>query len=166
MMNRWTNKYSYGPGGVANSPARAMGGRLRSVLLVVLLVAVVLLGVFGGRAIIYQSKCEPAFVNRMLTECDAAMTTVNSLSRSGGAESSAILGKIRANIHAIDVINEVNNTIEGGNGYFVPTSVFTDLYAIIDSYSNNLKLGNATIEDQNNLDNALTSLRTLLSELD
>lgn len=164
-MNRWTNKYSYGPGGSAHTPARILGGRLRSVLLVVLLAAVVVLGVFGGRAILYQSKCEPAFISRMRTECDSAITTTNSLSRSGGAESAAILGRIRANIHAIDVVNEINNTVEGGDGYFVPTSVFTNLYAIIDSYSNNLKLGNTTIEDQNNLVNALASLSTLLSEL-
>lgn len=165
MMNRWTNKYSYGPGGAANTPARALGGRLRSVLLVVLLAAVVVLGVWGGQAIVYQSKCEPAFVSQMLTECDSAITTANTLSRSGGAESAAILGRIRASIHAIDAINEVNNIIESGNGYFVPTAVFTDLYAIIDSYSNNLKLGNVTIEDQNNLVNALANLNTLLDGL-
>lgn len=165
MMNRWTNKYSYGPTGVANTPARALGGRLRSVLLVVLLVAVVVLGVWGGQAIVYQSRCEPTFVSNMLTECDSAITTANTLSRSGGAESAAILGRIRANIRAIDVINEVNNSIEGGNGYFVPTAVFTELYGIIDSYSNNLKLGNVTIEDQNNLVNALANLGALLDTL-
>lgn len=165
MMNRWTNKYSYGPGGSAGSPARILGGRMRSALLMVLAVAVVVLGIFGGQAMIYQSKCEPTFISRMLTECDGAVSATNSLSRSGGSESAAILGRIRSNIHAIDAINEVNNSIEGGNGYFVPTAVFTELYGIIDSYSNNLKLGNTTIEDQNNLVNALANLSTLLTEL-
>jgi len=165
MMNRWTNKYSYGPGGVRNTPARVFGGRMRCVLLVVLLVAVVVLGIWGGQAIVYRSRCETTFVNRMLTECDSAMTSTHSLSRSGGAESAAILGKIRANIRAVDVINEINNTVHGGNGYYVPTTVFTQLYGVIDSYSNNLKLGNTTIEDLNNLTNRLTELSTMLSEL-
>ena len=47
----------------------------------------------------------------------------------------------------------------------VPTTVFTQLYGVIDSYSNNLKLGNTTIEDLNNLTNRLTELSTMLSEL-
>ncbi len=165
MMNRWTNKYSYAPGGGVGSPARMLGGRLRSVLLIVLAVAVVLLGIFGGQAMVYRSKCEPTFISRMLTECDGAVSATHSLSRSGGSESAAILGRIRSNIHAIDAINEVNNTLEGGNGYFVPTAVFTELYGIIDSYSNNLKLGSTTIEDQNNLVNALSNLSTMLTEL-
>lgn len=166
MMNRWTNKYSYGPGGAAHSPARVLGGRIRSVLLVVLLIAVVVLGVLGGRAMIYSSRCEPAFIHRMTTECNEATASTKVLSRSGGADSQAVLGKIRANIRAIDAINEINNSIEGGDGYFVPTATFTNLYAIIDSYMNNLKLGNATIENQNNLVGALADLTLLLEALE
>jgi len=166
MMNRWTNKYSYGPGGVTNTTAREVGSKLRTILLVALVIAVVLLGIFGGRAMVYSSKCEPTFIHRMTTECNEAVSSTKALSRSGGAESQAILGKIRANIHAIDVINEINNSLEGGDGYFVPVTHFTQLYGIIDSYQYNLKLGSATIEDQNDLVNALADLSSLLEALE
>ena len=159
----WSNRYSRGVGGVVTAPSRS--ARWMPALLAVLLTAVVLLAIFGGRAIVYQGKSETTFVNRMLTECDEAISATSSLSRSGGSESAAILGRIRANIRAIDAINEVRNTISG-SGYFVPPYVFTELYGVIDSYSNNLKLGNVTIENLTDLSNGLTSLRDTLAELD
>jgi len=158
----WSNRYSRGAGGVVTAPSR--NARWMPAALLVLLIAVVLLGIFGGRALVYQGKSEMTFINRMLTECDEAISTTGSLSRSGGAESAAILGRIRANIRAIDTINEVRNTV-AGSGYFVPPYVFTELYGVIDSYSNNLKLGNVTIENLTDLNNGLTSLRDMLAEL-
>ena len=159
----WSNRYSRGAAGsIVTTPSR--GSRMMPILLVGLLVALALLAVFGGRALVYQTKTETTFVNRMLTECDEAIASTGSLSRSGGAESAAILGRIRANIRAIDAINEVRNTVSG-NGYFVQPNLFTELYSVIDSYSNNLKLGNVTIEDLTNLNNKLASLRELLAEV-
>lgn len=168
MMNRWTNKYSYGPGGVANTPARVLGGKLRSVLLVLLVAAVVVLGVVGGRAIVYQSRCEPTFVHRMQTECKEAINVLPSLSRSrgGSADDAANLGKVRSNIRAMEAINEVSNTVAGGNGYLVPTATFTELYTIINSYYSNLKLGQEIVADWDKLDTALTNLSTLLAGLE
>ena len=167
MMNRWTNKYSYGPGSAAGTPARVLGGRLRSVVLAVLLVAVIVLGVVGGQAIAYRSKCEPAFVYRMQTECKEALSSLKGLSRStgGNSEDQATLGRIRANIHAIDAINEINNTIEGGRGYYVDAAVFTQLYDIINSYHSNLKLGSEVVADWDRLDRALAELSEMLMAL-
>lgn len=165
MMNRWSNKYSQDRGGSGRMPVRLVGGKVMSTLLAVLLAALVLLGVFGGQAMLYRSRSEETFVNRMLTECDDAISLTGALSRSGGSESAAILGKIRASIHAVDAINEIANTVKGGGGYYVSPAVFTELYGIIDSYSNNLKLGNVTIENLNNLVNSLESLRLQLAEL-
>lgn len=168
MMNRWTNKYSYGPGGAAATPARALGGKIRSVLLVVLLIAVIALSIFGGRAIVYQSKCAPSFIYRMQTECKEAVKLMDSLSRSSGgkAADNATLARIRANVHAIDAINEINNTVEGGNGYLVPPTVFTELYSIIERYYSHLSQEGTPIEDQNILTSALAELNALLIELD
>lgn len=165
MMNRWSNKYSQDRGGSGRMPVRLVGGKVMTSLLAAMLVVLVLLGIFGGRAIIYRSRSEQTFVNRMLTECDDAISATGALSRSGGSESAAILGKIRASIHAVDAINEVANTVKGGGGYYVSPVMFTELYGIIDAYSNNLKLGNVTIENLNNLVNSLEVLRGQLAEL-
>lgn len=159
----WSSRYSRGAAGsIVTIPSRS--SRWAPVVLGALLVLVVLLGFFGGRALVYQGRSEMTFINRMLTECDEALSATGSLSRSGGAESAAILGRIRGNIRAVDAINEVRNTISG-RGYYVEPYVFTDLYSVIDSYSNNLKLGNVTIEDLTNLNNKLASLREVLAEL-
>lgn len=165
MINQYQNKYTGSPNVTVSNPARVLGARVRSVVLVALIIAVVVLGVVGGQAIAYRSKCEPTFISRMQTECDEAIGSINTLSRSGGAESAAILGKIRGNIRAIEAINEIANTVAGGDGYLVPPQTFVDFYAIIDSYSNKLKLGNVIVEDQAKLATALTNLQLMLEAL-
>lgn len=157
----WPDLYSGGKGGYA--AARGGAPRWLPALTLMLLIAVIVLGIVGGQAMLYRSRTEETFVNRMLTECDDALSLANNLSRNGGADSNATLGRIRSDIHAIDTLNEVHNSISGS--YYIPPYVFTELYAIIDSYSNNLKLGNVTIEDQNNLVNALANLGALLDTL-
>lgn len=164
MINQWSDKYSHGRAGSA-VPGKAPKGRYMGPVLVILVMALLVLGIFGGRAIAYQATSEKTFISRMLTECDEALDSVKSLSRSGGSESAAILGKIRANIHAVDAINAVSNSITGGGGYYVEPVVFTRLYGVIDSYSNNLKLGNVTIENLNDLTLGLEALKEELATL-
>lgn len=164
MINQWSDKYSHGRVGSA-VPGKAPKGRYMGPVLVILVMALLVLGIFGGRAIAYQATSEKTFISRMLTECDEALDSVKSLSRSGGSESAAILGKIRANIHAVDAINAVSNSITGGGGYYVEPVVFTRLYGVIDSYSNNLKLGNVTIENLNDLTLGLEALKEELATL-
>lgn len=164
MINQWSDKYSHGRVG-STVPGGAPRGRYMGPVLVILLVLLAVLAVFGGRAIAYQATSERVFVSKMLEECDDSLDSVKTLSRSGGADSAAILGKIRANIHAIDAINVVRNNISGGGGYYVQPDVFTRLYSVIDSYSNNLKLGNVTIENLNDLTLGLEALKAELAAL-
>lgn len=158
----WPGRYAGGKGGVVMSAGGGPRWAMPAVVLLAILLAV--MSFFGVRAMMYQSQSEGTFVNRMLTECDDALALANGLSRSGGAESAATLGRIRSDIHAIDAINEVRNTVTGG-GYFVPPYVFTNLYSIIDSYTNNLKLGNVTMQNLTDLVSALESLRDMLAGL-
>ncbi len=162
MMDKWSNRYAHGQPGV-RSREHALADRIRNIALILLTVALLGVGIAGGQAIAYRSRCHDAFVYRMQTECGAALSQANSLSRSGGADSAAILGKIRANIRAMEAVNEMNGNLAGG--YFVPVSTFTELYAIIDSYNISLKNAVVTLEHQTNLVNALTGLQTQLSGL-
>lgn len=168
IMNRWTNKYSYGPGGGANAPARVAGGRLRMVLLVTLTIAVLVLGVVGGSAIAYRGKCDPTFIYTMQEECDEASGAMPGLSRSRGGNSGdyATLSRIRSCVSSIEAINEIRNTLEGGNGYYVEPAVFTNIYSIINSYYSNLNLGQEVVADWDNLSEALKALSAQLYSLD
>ncbi|MBQ8201214.1 MAG: hypothetical protein IJZ74_05545 [Clostridia bacterium] len=161
MMDQWSNRYANGRGGV-RAADHALADRVRNIALILLTVALLGVGIAGGQAIAFRAGCRTTFINRMQTECSSALSQANTLSRSGGADSSAMLGKIRANIHAVDTVNAMSNTLYGS--YVVSTSTFADMYAIIDSYSNKLKNGVTTIEEQTNLVNSLTALQSLLSE--
>ena len=158
---RWSDKYSGGFGGIAAARNGLPGWAL--VILVVLAVALVASLAFGVPAMTYRGQSEGTFINRMLPECDDALALANTLRRTGAVDSYAALGRIRASIHAVGTINEVHNTIAGS--YFVQPYVFNELFSIIDSYNNNLKLGNATMQNQTDLVNGLSSLRDMLADL-
>lgn len=157
----WPGRYA-GPTGsvrVNNGPLP----RWVPAVVAVLIIGVLLLGVFGIPAITFRSQSENTFINRMLTECDDALTLAGNLSRNGGADSAATLGRIRSDIHAIDVINDMRSTL--GGGHYVEPYVFTNLYSIIDSYSANLRLGNVTMQNLTDLVQALEALQATLNGL-
>lgn len=162
MMDQWSNRYSRGQSGV-RSAEHALADRVRNIAIILLTVALVGMSIAGVQAMTFRSQCHTTFINRMQTECGAALSQANSLSRSGGSDSSAMLGRIRANIRTMDAINEMTNTLEGR--YFVATDTFTQMYNIIDSYTHKLKNGVTTIEEQTNLVNSLTALQTALAEI-
>lgn len=157
---RWSDKYS-ASGSYAGGSRRLPG--FAWALIAVLAVCLTASLVFGVPAMTYRGFSEGTFVNRMLTECDDALTLANNLSRTGAVDSYATLGRIRADVHAVNTINEIHNTIAGS--YYIEPYVFNNLFSIIDSYNNNLKLGNVTMQNQTDLVNGLSSLRDMLAEL-
>lgn len=161
-MERWENRYTNSRSGGARGVEHSRAERVRSIAIILLLVALAGVGIAGGRAIAFRGRCEESFMSRALTECGDAMNQVNTLSRSGGSDTAAVLGKIRASIHAVDMINEMNLSLYGGE--LASAEIFTELYGIIDSYSAKLKNGSATIEEQTNLADRLTVLQTMLQE--
>ncbi|MBQ8555613.1 MAG: hypothetical protein IJ438_07045 [Clostridia bacterium] len=164
MMDKWSTRYSRPREGVRAADS-ALLDRIRNIALILLTVALLGVGITGGQAMAFRSDTENTFVNRMQTECSDALSQVNTLSRNGGSNSAALLGRIRASVHAMEVINEMNNSLHGGSGYLVPVETFTNLYAIIDSYSNKLTVGSVITEEQTNLAASLTALQEQLAAL-
>lgn len=166
MMDQWSNRYAHGKDGPAKVGS-VMVDRIKNLALILLVIAVIGIGIAGGQAIVFRSGCDATFLHRMQTECSEAVNLANSLARNGSAESTAILGRIRANVHAVDTLNSVGNTLHSGKRLLVPESSFTELYSIIDSYSGKLKNGAAVIvEEQTNLVASLTALQSLLQTFD
>lgn len=155
--------YTSRSGGM-QSGGNVMMNRIRNIVMLVLVLAVILLAVFGGRAISYQAESHTTFVRRVQTECNDALSLTSALSRTAGASSSATLGKIRSHVYAMDTINQLNMGLDGT--YLVGNDVFTNLYAIIDDYSNRLITGMVTGDQQTALTNALTDLVTTVSVLE
>lgn len=138
--------------------------RVRTALILVLLAAVILLAIFGGRAISFAAETRSTFVHRMQTECNDAVSLVTALSRTAGASSSSTLGKIRSHVYAMDTINQLNVGL--GGDYLISNDTFTSLYAIIDDYFNRLITGVVTGDSQTALANALTTLQQTVAYLE
>lgn len=151
-------------GSSMQSGGNTMFNRLRNALILVLLAAVILLAIFGGRAISFEAETRSTFVHRMQTECNDAVSLVTALSRTAGASSSATLGKIRSHVYAMDTINQLNVGL--GGDYLISNDTFTSLYAIIDDYFNRLITGVVTGDSQTALANALTSLQQTIAYLE
>lgn len=158
---QWSDKYSAGVKGYVGYRTHVPAWLMT--LTVALLIALGAMLIFGMPALSYKGQSEGTFTKRMMAECDDALTLANNLSRNGAADSYATLGRIRSDIHAVNVINEVHNTIAGS--YYVQPYVFTNIFSIIDSYNNNLKLGNVTMQNLTDLVNSLNELRVMLEAL-
>lgn len=161
-MERWENRYANGRKGNVRAVEHSRGDRVRIIIMILLAVALLGVGIAGGQAIAFRSDAEELLVARALTECSDAVNQVNTLSRSGGSDTAGALGKIRANINAVDVLSGMRQTLYGHA--LAPQSSFTELYSIIDSYSAKLKNGTSTIEELTNLGDALTRLQTQLQD--
>lgn len=162
MYRRYTSR----EGGTQYTGAPRLRERIRNILLIVLAVACVVLAVFGGRAMGNQSETRTTLIHRMQTESSEALSMTSTLSRTAGANSSAALGRIRSRVYAVDVINQLHVGLTGTSGYLISTDVFTDIYALLDDYSDKLTTGTQTGDVQSALTTALTTLVSLTDELD
>ena len=162
-MERWENRYAHSRGGAARVVEHSRFERVRSMIMILMAVALIGVGIAGGQAIAFRGKAGDTLVARMLTECNEAISQINTLSRYGGSDSAVIVGKIRAHIHAVDVCNALHASYYGGQ--LIPQATFTQFYATIDSYMTKLKNGTTTMDEQTTLQTALTALQATLQEL-
>lgn len=140
--------------------------RIRNILLIILAVACIFLAVFGGRAMGYKTDARTTFIHRMQTESKDALSMTSSLSRTAGANTSATLGRIRSRVYAVDTINQLSFGLDSSGGYLIANEVFTNLYAVLDDYSDKLITGTQTGDVQSSLTKALTELADVAATLE
>lgn len=162
MYHRYTSRAE----GMQPSGAPRLQERIRNILLIVLALACILLAVFGGRAMGYQADARTTFIHRMQTESKDALSMTSSLSRTAGANTSATLGRIRSRVYAVDTINQLSFGLDSSEGYLVSNEVFTNLYALLDDYSDKLITGTQTGDVQSSLTTALTELADSVAALE
>lgn len=161
MYHRYTSRSE----GLQSSGAPRLKDRIRNAVLAVLAVACILLAIFGGRAMGFQAEAETTFIRRIQTECSNALNLTASLSRTAGANSAATLGRIRSHLYAVDTINQLNVGLQGGD-YLVDNDTFTQLYALLDEYSDKLITGMQTGDLQTALTGSLAALVNTVEQLD
>ena len=139
--------------------------RIKNLLILVLLAAVIALAAIAMPAVQSRSNARTLIIQRMQNEIATAVRLTTSLSRNGGASSAAILAQIRSNVYAISVANELSIGMEGASGRLVQEESLTSLQSSIDNYLAFLTTGMDTGEYQTNLQNMLDALQIRIGSL-
>ena len=140
--------------------------RVKNILILVLIAALAALAVVSVPAIQSRNSARDLYVRRMQAEISDALRQATSLSRNAGADSSAILARIRSNIYAIRVLNEMRIGQEGAAGRLLPEESLSTLQSSIDNYLSFLTTGMDTGEYQTNLQNSLNEMQTRINALE
>ncbi len=139
--------------------------RIKNILILVLLLALAAVLVVSIPAMQKQNSARDLYIQRMQTEISDAVRQTTTLSRNAGADSAAILARIRSNLYAIRIINELNIAQEGASGRLLQEETLSTLQSSIDNYLTFLTTGMDTGEYQTNLQNGLNDLQTTISAL-
>ena len=138
--------------------------RIRNIIILLLLAAVVALLVLSIPMLQGKGNTHKLYIQQMQKECKEAYADTASLSRTGGADSAQILARVRCNIHAMRVINNLSNA-ENGHP-FVEDERLQDLLNNVDRFLGVLSTGMATGEHATTLQNALSELQDIVSYLE
>ena len=100
--------------------------RIKDIVILLLLAAVIAMAVFLVPTLRGQNEEREIYIHRFQLEAEEASRQTTSLSRTAGADSAAILAKVRSNIYAIRKLNEHYRSQQG-----VPLLADADLQEVI-----------------------------------
>ena len=138
--------------------------RIRNIIILLLLAAVVALLVLSIPMLQGKSNTHKLYIQQMQKECKEAYADTASLSRTAGADSAQILARVRCNIHAMRVINNLSSS-ENGHP-FVEDERLQNLLNNVDRVLGVLSTGMATGEHATTLQNSLAELQDIVSYLE
>jgi len=148
----------------AQSFSQVNRNRVKNLIILLLAGCIAALLIIGIPAIRKNQDTRAFYIQRMQAECDEAVRQTTTLSRNAGADSAAILAKIRSNLYAIRVINSLNSGL--GEKRLIEDEQVQSLQNTVDRYLSFLTTGMNTGEYQTTLQNALADLQELISKLE
>ena len=155
-------RYSQANGNGA-SLSQMKRSRLKDLLILLLVGMLIAALVIGIPALRQNSETRALYIQRIQTECDEAIRLTSTLSRNAGADSAAILARIRSNLYAVRTVNVLSTA--QGNGVLVDEDRLMTLQNTVDRYLEYLTTGMDTGEYQTSLQSALEELQEILSTL-
>ena len=155
-------RYSQANGNTA-SMTQMKRSRIKDLLILVLAGLLTAALVIGIPAMQKENGTRESFIRQMQSECDEAVRQTASLSRNAGADSAAILARVRSNVYAIRTVNSLNMSRNGGS--LVSEDQLLTLQNTVDRFLSYLTTGMDTGEYQTNLQNALEELQAQLHAL-
>ena len=151
-------------GDSGSSRTQVRRNRIKTGIILLLIAMVAALGVIGIPAFLARQDQRTLYLQRIQSECDDALKLTASLSRNAGADSAAILARIRSNIYAIRTVSSLSAS--SGFHLLVDEDVVMTLQNLVDRYLSYITTGMDTGEYQTNLQNALASLQESLRQLE
>ena len=94
-----------------------------------------------------------------------AVSQMNSLSRLGASSTSSTLGRIRAYVHSVETLNNLNVSLYGEAGRLYPQYLFENVYSAIDAYETKLVNGKTVTDAITELTLAIDALEKKTSEI-
>ncbi len=143
--------------------SQAKRNRIRNVIVILLVAALAATLIITLPVMQNQNETRSLFIQKIQAEVDEALRQTATLSRNAGADSSAILSKIRSNIYAVRMLNTVNSA--SGGRMLLEEDRLTSLQNMVDRYLTYLTTGMDTGEYQTALQVALTELQEIAGNL-
>ena len=137
--------------------------RIKNILILLLLAGLIALLVITLPMFRDRTETRALYIQQIQSECDEAARQTASLSRNAGADSAAILSRVRCNIYAIRMINSIS-TSSGGKQLMEDERLLT-LQNTVDRYLSFLTTGMDTGEYQTTLQTSLAELQEIISTL-
>lgn len=137
--------------------------RIKNGIILLLIIATAAAFAFALPVLRKQNDTRRLYIQRIQSESAEAVRQTSGLSRNAGADSAAILARVRCNVYAIRTINSTNSA--AGNGLLLDEERLTTLLNTIDRYLSFLTTGMDTGEYQTSLQTALNELQGIVSNL-
>ena len=143
--------------------SQANRNRIRNVIVILLVIALAVTLIITLPVMQNQRETRSLYIQKIQSEVDEALRQTTTLSRNAGADSAAILSRIRSNIYAIRMLNTVNTS--SGGRLLLEEERLTTLQNMVDRYLTYLTTGMDTGEYQTALQVALTELQEIAQTL-
>ena len=138
--------------------------RIKNGIILLLLVGMAAVLAFSLPVLRNQNETRRLYIQRIQSETSEAVRQTSGLSRNAGADSAAILARVRCNLYAVRTINSANSA--AGNGTLLEEERLTTLLNTVDRYLSFLTTGMDTGEYQTSLQTALNELQDIVSNLE
>ena len=138
--------------------------RIKNIIILLLSVALIALLIISLPMIKDKGNVRTQYIQQRRRECQEAYNNTQTLSRTAGADSAAILASVRSNIHAMRVVNNLSGA--GGNGYLVDDGRLSSLIGTVEEYLGILTTGMETGQYVTSLSTSLADLQAAISNLE
>lgn len=134
--------------------------RARNILIILLLAVVAALLVISIPLLVNRSSTRTQYIQQLQKECKEAITDTSMISRTAGADSAALLSRVRSNIHAMRVVNSLSGQ------QMVEDAKLQSMQNTVDTFISSLTTGMDTGRYATELLTALAEMQEIVGNLE